>query len=177
MRTTVASLSTLGILGLLVACERREAKETAADAPPAADTATTSMATTDTAGSSQINWGPAPPFLNAGAKFAVVEGDPSKPGAFKLRLDMPDGYEIRPHHHPMAERVRVIEGTFMRGLGKAWADDKLQTLAAGEEASIAAGQPHFVRVKGQTVVEVAGTGPFEIVYENPADDPRKKPIP
>jgi len=32
---------------------------------------------------------------------------------------------------------------------------------------------HFVWVKGETVIQVSGTGPFEINYVNPADDPRK----
>jgi hypothetical protein len=132
------------------------------------------MAAGDTAADAALNWTAAPPALPAGARVAVLVGDPTKPGPFTLRLDMPDGYEIRPHHHPMAERIKVIEGTFMRGLGDKWADDKLETLAVGEEASIAAKQPHYVRVKGQTLVEVSSTGPLEVTYVNPADDPRKK---
>lgn len=172
MRTTLASLC---VLGLLLGCERRNDQETAADLPQSrSDTAGTTMPAGDTATAAALNWGPAPPFLPPGARAAVLKGDPAKPGPFVVRLDMPDGYEIRPHFHPMAERVKVIEGTFMRGRGEKWADDKLETLAVGAEASIPPKQPHYVRTKGQTMVEVSSTGPFEVIYVNPADDPRKK---
>jgi hypothetical protein len=33
---------------------------------------------------------------------------------------------------------------------------------------------HFAWAKGETIVQVHGTGPFEINYVNAADDPRKK---
>src|SRR5438477_10954521 len=48
----------------------------------------------------QINWQPAPPSLPAGAKVAVLEGDPAKPGFFTMRAWMPDGYRIPAHYHP-----------------------------------------------------------------------------
>lgn len=175
MRTMLASLCALG---LLVGCERRNDQETAADLPQSrSDTAGTAMAAGDTAAAETgLNWGPAPPFLPAGARAAVVEGDPAKPGPFVIQLEAPDGYEIRPHHHRMAENVRVVEGTFMLGRGKEWADNKLKPLAVGDESSIAAKEPHYARTKGKTIVEIKSTGPFEITYENPADDPRKTTI-
>lgn len=46
----------------------------------------------------QIKWGPPPPFVNAGAQFAVLEGDPTaSSGDFTIRIKMPDGYKIAPH--------------------------------------------------------------------------------
>jgi hypothetical protein len=41
-----------------------------------------------------MQWGPAPAILPAGAKLAVLDGDPTKPGLFTMRLSMPDGYRI-----------------------------------------------------------------------------------
>ena len=38
-----------------------------------------------------LKWGPAPPIFPAGAKMAVVSGDPSKPGPFVVELALPDG--------------------------------------------------------------------------------------
>jgi hypothetical protein len=32
-----------------------------------------------------IQWGPAPAVLPAGAKLAVLDGDPAKPGPFTMR--------------------------------------------------------------------------------------------
>ena len=38
-----------------------------------------------------VKWGPAPSVLPKGAQIAVVSGDPSKDGAYVLRLKMPKG--------------------------------------------------------------------------------------
>jgi hypothetical protein len=35
-------------------------------------------------------WGPAPAVLPTGVKLAVLDGDPTKPGLFTMRLSMPD---------------------------------------------------------------------------------------
>ena len=108
--------------------------------------------------------------------MAVLEGDPSKTGSFTVRLDAPKGYEVRPHHHPTSERVRLIEGAFMLGHGKKWDDGKLDPLVVGSEVDLAAREPHFVRATERSVVEIRSEGPFEITYENPTDDPRKAPV-
>ena len=89
------------------------------------------------------------------------------------QLDMPDGYEIRPHHHPMGEHISVVKGHLWLGRGKDWDDKKLSPLAVGDAADVAAKEPHYVRATLRTVIEVRSTGPFEITYINPADDPRK----
>src|SRR5205823_4479554 len=36
-----------------------------------------------------------------------------------------------------------------------------------------AGMKHFVQVQGETVIQLHGVGPWQIVYVNPADDPRQ----
>src|SRR5215831_8436701 len=50
-----------------------------------------------------IEWKPGPPSLPAGAKMAVLEGDPTKEGPFVMRLQTPSGYRIAPHTHPTTE--------------------------------------------------------------------------
>src|SRR5438045_1236260 len=52
----------------------------------------------------QIKWTDSPPSL-PGVKMAVLDGDPTKPGPFCMRLRLPDGYRVMPHWHPMTERV------------------------------------------------------------------------
>ena len=127
--------------------------------------------------SATLRWGPSPAGLPKGARGAVVRGDPSKAGPFTLRADLPDGYEVKPHWHPTAERIRVLEGTLLMGDGRDWRAASLRPLPAGQAASVAADHPHFVRTKGRTVLEIRSTGPFAITYVNPTDDPRKSPIP
>jgi hypothetical protein len=65
-----------------------------------------------------IKWGPAPPALPPGAKFAVLMGDPTKAAPFVIRAQMPDGYKVPPHWHPSDENVTVIKGTLMVGKGE-----------------------------------------------------------
>ena len=65
-----------------------------------------------------IQWGEAPPGLPAGAKMAVLDGDPSKPGSFTVRLKSPAGYKIMPHTHPTTERVTIISGNARLGDGR-----------------------------------------------------------
>jgi len=66
----------------------------------------------------EIQWKDGPASLPAGARFAVLEGDPSKEGFFTMRLWLPDGFKISPHWHPKVEHVTVISGTFNLGMGK-----------------------------------------------------------
>lgn len=123
-----------------------------------------------------IQWKDGPPSLAAGAKFAVLEGDPSKEGLFTMRLRMPDGYKIAPHWHPAVEHVTVVSGQFHLGMGEKFdASAGGHTLPAGAFAFMPAGMRHFAWTKGETVVQVHGMGPWQINYINAADDPRKKP--
>lgn len=120
-----------------------------------------------------LKWQDGPPSLPPGAKFAVLEGDPAKPGAFVFRVKVPDGYKIPPHTHPKPERVTVISGTFNLGMGDRFDATKAEALPAGTYGTWPAGMKHFVWVKGETVVQFHGEGPWVIEYLDPADDPRK----
>ncbi len=119
-----------------------------------------------------LKWQDGPPSLPPGAKIAVLEGDPTKPGPFVFRVKVPDGYRIPPHTHPKAERVTVISGTFNLGMGEKFDAAKTEALPAGTYGAWPAGMKHFVWVKGETVVQFHGDGPWAINYLNPADDPR-----
>ena len=45
-------------------------------------------------------WGPAPPMLPAGAKIAILAGDPTKAVLYAIRLKFPAHYSIPAHSHP-----------------------------------------------------------------------------
>ena len=117
-------------------------------------------------------WGPGPAMLPAGAKVAVLDGDPSKPGLFTMRLSVPDGYRIPPHFHPVDEHVTVISGKFQVGMGDSFDASKLSTLPAGTFGMIPAGMHHFAQAKAATVLQLHGTGPWKLTYVNPADQPK-----
>ena len=121
-----------------------------------------------------IKWGPVPPFLPAGAKMAVVAGDPSKDGIFVLRLKMPANYKIPAHNHPTSEYVTVLSGDFNIGMGDKLDEAKGMHLTAGGFGVAPAQMNHFAWTTSATIVQVHGEGPFAITYVNPADDPSKK---
>jgi quercetin dioxygenase-like cupin family protein len=119
-----------------------------------------------------LKWGDAPASLPAGAKAAVLSGDPGKAGPFTLRLQMPAGYKVPAHTHPTEERITVISGTAQFGAGPKFDDAAAHDLAAGGYTVMPVGMQHFAGSKTGAVLQVESTGPFEIKYVNPADDPR-----
>ena len=82
-----------------------------------------------------LKWGDPPPVFEKGASFAVVSGDPGKPGIFVARLRMPAGYKIAPHWHPTDEHVTVLVGTFTVGMGEKVDNAAMKKLDAGGTCS------------------------------------------
>jgi hypothetical protein len=121
-----------------------------------------------------LKWQDGPPALPPGAQIAVLEGDPNKEGPFVFRVKVPDGYRIPPHTHSKPERITVISGTFHLGMGDTFDLTKGQALPAGTYGNWPPGMKHFVWVKGETIVQFHGDGPWKIDYVNPSDDPRGK---
>jgi quercetin dioxygenase-like cupin family protein len=121
----------------------------------------------------KLQWGPAPDVLPAGAQLAVVEGDPMKPGPYTMRLKMPAGYKIAPHHHARREHVTVVSGEFKVGMGDKFDESMMNTFSSGSFAWLAPTVHHYAMAGPETVIQLHGTGPWEIVYINPSDDPRK----
>ena len=125
----------------------------------------------------EIKWRKGPESLPAGAEMVVLEGDPSKSGPFVFRVRVPDGFTIAPHVHAKAERLTVIAGTFHIAMGEKVDKSLGKAMPAGSFGYWPAGMKHFAWVTGETIVQFHGEGPWQIVYLNPADDPRnaKKP--
>jgi quercetin dioxygenase-like cupin family protein len=122
----------------------------------------------------QIKWGDAPPTLPKGAKLAVLAGDPGKAGPFVMRLSAPAGYKVPPHMHSQVENVTVIKGTLLLGMGDKLDEKAAKSHSQGEFVAIPAKTNHYAIMKGATVVQIHGEGPFDITYVNPDDDPSKK---
>jgi quercetin dioxygenase-like cupin family protein len=120
----------------------------------------------------KVKWVDAPPVLPRGAKVMLLEGDPGKPGQFVMRVWMPDGYRVAPHTHPKRERITVLSGILYIGMGDTFDAKKMREMPAGAYGSWPAGMSHYVRVKGETVIQLNGTGPWSLTYINPSDDPR-----
>jgi quercetin dioxygenase-like cupin family protein len=158
-RVVIAGLVTIGAIGA-VSAQQSSMKEHAGHV----------MYTPDA-----IKWGPAPPSLPPGAQAMVLHGDPSKAGQlFVVRLRFPDGFKVPPHYHPVDENVTVLKGTLLLGLGEKVDTAKAKALTAGSFSVMPKEVRHFAQAKGDAEIQVSGMGPFDVVYVNPADDPRKK---
>lgn len=109
-------------------------------------------------------------------QVAVVQGDPVKSGVpYVVRFKVPDGEKIAPHWHPMDEQITVLQGTFVLGMGDKFDQTAGEELSAGAYGMVAKKMMHFGWTKGDTILQVHGTGPFKIVFVNPAAKTPAKP--
>lgn len=122
---------------------------------------------------SEAKWSPAPPGLPEGAEVTVLEGDPTQAGPFTLQLKLPDGYKVAPHWHPTDERQTLVKGTLMMGMGDKWNDDQMKEMTPGAFVVLPKKHTHYVVSKGESILQVQATGPFDLTYVNSSDDPRK----
>ena len=53
-------------------------------------------------------------------------------------------------------------------------DKATRPLPAGSFVHLPAGMPHYATAVGETIVQINGIGPFDVVYLDPKDDPRKR---
>ena len=107
----------------------------------------------------QVHWTPGTGPM-AGVEVAVLVGDPTKAGPYTIRLRMPNGAKFAPHFHDDTERVTVISGTIMVGIGNTMVESTMTALPAGSFVSIPAKVPHSALAKGITVIQIGGNGPM-----------------
>lgn len=120
----------------------------------------------------EIKWGAAPPDLPQGGQIAVLHGDPSKKAPFTLRLKLPSGYKIAPHWHTKDEQLTILSGTLILHMGDSM-DAPPHDLSVGAFHFLPGKMHHAAEARGETIVQLDGTGPFDIHYLNPADNPNK----
>lgn len=145
----------------------------AAEPPRESDGAATSHAMVHAA---STQWGDAPAVLPTGAQAAVLSGDPGKPGAFAIRLKAPAGYRIPRHWHSADEQVTVIEGDLTLSIGDG-ANVHAADFGPGDYVLLPKRMLHEGSTRNGMVVEIHSSGPFEITYADPADDPRTQAAP
>lgn len=121
-----------------------------------------------------VKWGAAPPSLPPGAQGAALFGAPAKPGPFVLRLKFPAGFVVAPHRHSQDEFVTVLSGKIAFGAGEKVDRASLKALPPGSFVHLPAGMPHYVVTFEDTVLQVNAMGPFDVIYVDPKDDPRKR---
>src|SRR5438477_7782669 len=63
----------------------------------------------------EVHWADVP--NGHGAQMATLLGDPNKPGLYVIRAKFPPHVMDRPHWHPNARYVTVLQGTWYAGTG------------------------------------------------------------
>jgi quercetin dioxygenase-like cupin family protein len=132
------------------------------------------LASAAQAKAADLKWMAGPPGLPEGAQFAVVSGDPGKPGDFTVQIKMPADYAVPAHWHPSDETVKVLSGSLHYGMSDKLDMAKAKTLDTGNTVTMKAKMNHWVHAAAPATIQVSGTGPFQITYVDPKDDPRKK---
>jgi quercetin dioxygenase-like cupin family protein len=121
----------------------------------------------------QLRWNDVP-ALGSGVKLALIEGPMNEAVPFLVRIKFPAGAKVPAHWHPAIEHVTVMSGTFYIGVGDAFDETKAMQFSAGSVTIMQPKTTHFAFFKEETILQVHGVGPWEVIYVNPADDPRKK---
>jgi uncharacterized RmlC-like cupin family protein len=113
---------------------------------------------------------------NVKVEVVTILGDASKPGVYAQLLKVGAEAQIPAHHHAGDRVGTVLKGTWHFGYGAKFDKDKLTTLPVGSVYTEPSNAPHFAMTSSEPVVVlITGTGPTDTIYENPADDPTRKP--
>jgi hypothetical protein len=104
----------------------------------------------------QIAWQDDP----IGAKMAVVQGDPSKPGLYIVLVKWTPHHMSHPHWHPNDRFITVLSGTWWVGTGPQFDPDKTLPMPAGSFVTHFGKQIHYDGAKdSEAVLEIVGEGP------------------
>ena len=112
--------------------------------------------------------------LIPGVKIAVLHGNPGQPGHYVLRLKFPPNTRMPAHWHPRAEYATLLSGTLSIAMGEKEDPAALRPYAPGSFFVVPPRMPHYGKSEDEAILELSGPGPYEVVFINPADDPRKK---
>jgi hypothetical protein len=114
----------------------------------------------------EVVWNDRPGY--DGVKFAVIQGDPAKPGLYVIRARFSPGAMTRPHFHAEDRHVTVLKGTWYTGEGDAFDPDKTVPLKAGSYMLHPGKAHHFDGAKDEEViVQIVGIGPSGTTVVDP----------
>jgi quercetin dioxygenase-like cupin family protein len=123
---------------------------------------------------SKLKWSDAP-SVGPGAKITVLEGDLNASAPFTFRLKLPPNSKIGVHTHPTFERVTILSGTFYFATGDKFDTPKAKEYKPGDAFMVPPGMAMYAYTKkGEAIVQIHGTGPWGISFNDPKDDPSKK---
>ncbi len=107
----------------------------------------------------QIKWQPVP--NSPGVMAAVIDGNPSQPGIYVIRVRFPPHVMDRPHQHSQDRYVTVLEGQWAAGTGPRFDPASATAMPAGSYMYHPAGGIHWDGSNSDepAVVQIIGMGP------------------
>jgi len=114
------------------------------------------------------------PAFEKGAKVAVLQGVPGQGGPVVVRLKVRANFVFARRWDTPGEIITVLAGTLHAGMGDQLDREKSLAFPTGAFVVMPAKHHHFAWTQEETMVEIHANNPFDIVYVNPADDPRKR---
>jgi hypothetical protein len=120
-----------------------------------------------------IKWSPAPATLPAGAKIALLQGNPTEAGRYVIRVQLPANYKIPFHWVSNDMDVTVVSGALYIATTQSFDKKKAFAIKPGDFYHLPARASQLVFTKNETVLEIHGDGPYTLAYTSTADDPLK----
>lgn len=120
-----------------------------------------------------IRWSDAPPSLPKGAKVAVLYGNPGAAEPFVMRMLLPAKYRIPFHWHTQSEQLTVLSGELFVANDATYNKKYARAVKPGGFLYLPAKAQQYTFTKKSTIVEIYGTGPFDVNYVDPNNDPAK----
>jgi uncharacterized RmlC-like cupin family protein len=109
-----------------------------------------------------------------GIQTLVLQGDPTKPGLYTIRLRIAPNLRIQAHLHQDSRSAVVVSGTWYFGYGHKFDEKALKELPAGSFYTEPANVDHFAMTKGEVIVQITGYGPTSTKYFDAELDPARK---
>jgi hypothetical protein len=105
-----------------------------------------------------------------GIQRATIEGDPTRPGLYVVRIKFPRGMMSTNHFHREDRHAVVLQGTWYTGTGTEFAPDRTVGLGPGSYMKHPAGQAHFDGARDEEVIlQIVGMGPTSTTRIRPGD--------
>jgi hypothetical protein len=105
-------------------------------------------------------------------KVRIALAEKSLP--FDLVTEVPWNEDTQtPRYNPLEKLPVLLSGNFFHAMGDKVDKSRGVELTAGGFVYLPGGMNHYVWMTSESIVQVTGTGPFGLIYANPADDPSK----
>jgi hypothetical protein len=122
----------------------------------------------------QMKW--VPLDSTPGTEITVLAGDPGKEGLFVIEWRGPASTKVPPHWHTNTERITMLSGSGILGMGDSLDVSKGMTVNPGAYGEMPGKMHHWYAAQSPFIMLIEGTGPADIHFINPADEPKKNAV-